>query len=104
MSLALDRVAAIYANICDRVGYRGKTAVGIGSVDLGDPDEVLGDVKAGDGDASGQVARLSCGEVGGLRVSAVLLSAIIVSAVSETPSATNDGGEEIRAATVWCRE
>ena len=104
MTLIIDRFAAIYANICDRVGYRGKTAFGIGSVALGDTSEVLGDVKTGDGDASGQVARLSCGEVGRLRVSAVLLSAIIVSVVSETPSATNDGGEEIRAATVWCRE
>ena len=57
MTLAVDRVAAIYAIISDRVGYGRKTAVGIGSVSLGGSDEIIGAVKAGDGDTSVQFAR-----------------------------------------------
>ncbi len=49
MTLALDRIAtvAIHAIVGHGVGHGGETAAGIGNVALGDPEEVLGVVKAG---------------------------------------------------------
>ena len=71
--------------------------------------EVLGAVKAGDGDASIQVSWLEGGEVGlevgSLRVSVVLLLAITVFPVSFAPSATVlPTTEEMGEPTVRCRE